>query len=137
MTDSRPVKTIPCHPVDAFVGRRVRDRRKLLKISLEGLASQLDVTLQQIQKYELGQNRLSASKLYDIAQALHVPPAFFYLGYEDDVCKDISQVAKPSALRLLGTEQGAQLAENFPRIRLSANRKKVLNLVRKLANSTS
>ena len=63
------------NPVDLHVGARVRMRRKLLGISQEKLAEELGLTFQQIQKYERGANRVSASKLYEIARALSTPVA--------------------------------------------------------------
>jgi len=68
------------HPVDLHVGRRLRGRRKLLKVSLETLAEAIGVAYQQLQKYELGRNRISASTLYRIAAALQTPIDYFYEG---------------------------------------------------------
>ncbi|MDP3750042.1 MAG: helix-turn-helix transcriptional regulator [Phenylobacterium sp.] len=68
------------HPVDLHVGRRVRGRRKLLRMSLENLAGDIGVAYQQLQKYELGHNRISASTLYRIAEALQTPIDYFYDG---------------------------------------------------------
>jgi len=69
-------------PVDIHVGRRIKIRRSMLKMSQEQLASLIGVTFQQIQKYESGANRVSASRLYDIACALNQPVAFFFEGIE-------------------------------------------------------
>ncbi len=68
------------HPIDIHVGKRLREARKELGISQDALANQLDnpITFQQIQKYERGSNRLSASKLWEFASALKVPPEFFF-----------------------------------------------------------
>jgi transcriptional regulator with XRE-family HTH domain len=68
------------NPVDLHVGGRVRMRRKLLGMSQEHLADALGLTFQQVQKYERGANRVSASKLYDMAKTLQVPVAFFFDG---------------------------------------------------------
>ena len=62
------------HPVDLGVGSRVRARRILMGMSQERLADQLGVTFQQVQKYEKGANRVSASRLHDISQILDVLP---------------------------------------------------------------
>ena len=59
------------NPVDLHVGGRVRMRRKLLGVSQEQLADSLGLTFQQVQKYERGANRVSASMLYDISRVLH------------------------------------------------------------------
>ena len=68
------------HPVDIHVGNRVRVRRMMLKISQSELAETLGLTYQQVQKYEKGANRISASMLYAISNALTVEPAFFFEG---------------------------------------------------------
>ena len=68
------------HPVDLHVGTRLRLRRKLLGMSLSTLADAVGLTFQQIQKYENGSNRVSASKLFEFAGALDVPVGFFFEG---------------------------------------------------------
>jgi transcriptional regulator with XRE-family HTH domain len=66
--------------VDQHVGNRVRMRRKMLGLTLQALAGALDLTFQQVQKYENGKNRVSASRLQHISQILKVPVAFFFEG---------------------------------------------------------
>jgi transcriptional regulator with XRE-family HTH domain len=66
------------HPVDVYVGSRVRQRRTLLGLSQEKLGDAIGLTFQQVQKYERGANRIGASRLYELAQILDVPVAFFY-----------------------------------------------------------
>lgn len=68
------------HPVDQHVGRLIRLRRKALGISQQRLAEAVGLTFQQVQKYERAANRISASKLYDIAAALEAPVESFYAG---------------------------------------------------------
>lgn len=77
------------HPVDIHVGKKVRHRRWLLGMSQTQLAEQVDIKFQQIQKYETGANRISASRLWDIATVLDVPVHFFFDGLED-VGNDVS-----------------------------------------------
>lgn len=79
-TMTQPGRGQTPHPVDLHVGRRVRGRRKLLRMSLENLAGDIGVAYQQLQKYELGHNRISASTLYRIAEALQTPIDYFYEG---------------------------------------------------------
>lgn len=67
------------HPVDIHVGKRVRMRRILLGVSQEQLGNALGLTFQQVQKYESGANRISASRLYELGQILDVPVSFFFL----------------------------------------------------------
>src|SRR5690606_42052795 len=66
------------NPVDVFVGSRVRLRRLMIGMSQEALADRLGVTFQQVQKYEKGTNRISASRLQAIADVFRVPPSFFF-----------------------------------------------------------
>ena len=66
------------HPVDIHVGRRVRMRRNEVGMSQTNLADGLGITFQQVQKYERGTNRISTSKLYEIAIALETPITYFF-----------------------------------------------------------
>ncbi|MBI1208437.1 MAG: helix-turn-helix domain-containing protein [Azospirillum sp.] len=65
-------------PIDAHVGSRVRLRRTLLGMSQEKLGEAIGLTFQQVQKYERGANRISASKLWQLSQVLDVPVSFFF-----------------------------------------------------------
>lgn len=71
------------HPVDVHVGKRLRHRRWMVGMTQQQLAEQVGIKFQQIQKYETGMNRVSASRLWDIAEAMDVPVAFFFEGIED------------------------------------------------------
>ena len=70
------------HPVDAHVGQRIRHRRWMLGITQQQLGDAVGIKFQQIQKYETGMNRVSASRLWDISKALDVPISFFFEGLE-------------------------------------------------------
>lgn len=122
------------NPVDLHVGGRVRMRRKLLGISQEQLADALGLTFQQVQKYERGANRVSASKLYEIAKTLQVPVAFFFDGLVDPVeglgPDEIGMKADETMQQFLGTPEGLELAELFPKIGRGRVRRQVLDLVR-------
>lgn len=65
-------------PIDVHVGKRLVLRRKLLNYTQHQVAEAVGVTFQQIQKYEQGVNRVSASRLYDLSRVLQVPIAFFF-----------------------------------------------------------
>ena len=65
-------------PVDVHVGQRIKGRRLILGISQERLGEALGITFQQVQKYEKGVNRVSASRLFSIAKALDVPVSYFF-----------------------------------------------------------
>ena len=73
------------HPVDIHVGQRVRQRRWMLGLTQHQLAEKVGIRFQQVQKYETGENRMSAGRLFDIAAALGVPVVFFYEGLEGGV----------------------------------------------------
>src|SRR5580658_7342364 len=68
------------NPIDKHVGSRVRMRRMMLSMSQEKLVNALDLTFQQVQKYEKGTNRIGASRLQQISETLQVPVAFFFEG---------------------------------------------------------
>jgi len=73
--------------IDAHVGNRMRMRRQIIGMSQEKLGELLGITFQQVQKYEKGSNRISASRLYSAAKTLGVPVQFFFEdlpGVEDD-----------------------------------------------------
>ncbi len=79
----RIVKDDGPHPIDVFVGRRVKERRTLEGMSQRTVATNLGLTFQQLRKYEIGTNRISASRLYELAQLLGVPVSYFYEGMEE------------------------------------------------------
>lgn len=77
------------HPIDIHVGSRVRLRRTLLGLSQGELAARLGLTFQQIQKYERGANRVSASRIFDMGRVLDVPVSFFFDDMPDDLANRI------------------------------------------------
>jgi transcriptional regulator with XRE-family HTH domain len=120
------------HRVDAAVGARIRLRRRLLGVTQQQLAEALGLTFQQVQKYERGTNRVSASKLYDIALTLEAPISFFFEepGESSVPEADEALAAEDSVRAFLMTTEGIELASLFPRIKRGALRKAVLNFVR-------
>ncbi len=125
------------NPVDIYVGARVRMRRKFLNLSQSDLADALKLTFQQVQKYERGSNRISASKLYQIAKMLHVPIAYFFDGYDEaGVAEGFSEAGpEQSVHQFLMTPEGIELANTFPRIRSSKIRRHILEMVKALAET--
>ncbi len=71
------------HPIDVHVGSRVRSRRTLLGLNQTQLGEKLGLSFQQIQKYERGSNRISASRLYQMSRILDVPVSFFFDGLDE------------------------------------------------------
>jgi transcriptional regulator with XRE-family HTH domain len=84
------------HPsdIDRVVGQRVRWRRRELKLTQEKLGDLLDLTFQQVQKYEKGVNRISAGRLYEVASVLGVPVTYFYDGAEEYLAMERSGLAE-------------------------------------------
>src|SRR5579864_6598764 len=118
------------NPVDLHVGARVRMRRRLQGVSQEKLADALGLTFQQVQKYERGANRVSASKLYEIAACLKTPVAYFFEGLVDPSSPDSDAGAsgpEQSVHRFLMTPEGLELAKAFPRLPHGRVRRRVLD----------
>ncbi len=85
------------NPVDLHIGQRVRHRRWLLGMTQQQLAQAVGIRFQQIQKYESGANRISASRLWDLARALEMPVSFFFEGLAGD--KDAATSADDGLLQ--------------------------------------
>ncbi len=77
------------HPVDVHVGKRIRHRRWMNGTTQQQLAEKVGIKFQQIQKYETGMNRVSASRLWDIGRALGVQVAFFFEGLDSSIAEDL------------------------------------------------
>jgi transcriptional regulator with XRE-family HTH domain len=122
------------HPTDAHVGRRLRLRRTLLKISQNELASTLGLTNQQIQKYENGSNKISASRLHTLAEILSVQVQFFF----DDMPKSADPgdgvVEEPGVPQSDRTPEGARLRYAFSRITDLPTRRHLTELVETIAD---
>ena len=96
--------------IDVHVGKRIRLRRNILHITQQQLAEMLGLTFQQVQKYEKGFNRVSASRLWDISRVLDVPMNFFF----EDIDENIAEQS-PRMLLLTPAEK-AILRENRPKV---------------------
>ena len=119
------------NPIDIYVGSRVRMYRTLKGLTQEALGEALGLTFQQIQKYEKGLNRIGASRLWDISQALGIPVAYFYEGISEETKKLSPRNIQASAienLTLKAQEEKELLLEN------PLNRKETLELVRAYYN---
>jgi transcriptional regulator with XRE-family HTH domain len=133
MDDSLGIDRGP-NPVDLHVGARIRMRRKLLGVSQERLAEQLGLTFQQVQKYERGANRVSASKLYEIARALQTSVSYFFEGLADTAEPGLDVAGQEFMHQLVMTPEGMELATLFPRLKRGRVRRRVLDLVRALTD---
>jgi len=126
------------NPIDRHVGSRVRMRRMLAGMSQEKLGTALELTFQQVQKYEKGTNRIGASRLQQISRILSVPVEFFFEGApQSPEPGEAGGFAEPSQTSyvadFLATGEGVQLNRAFVRIRDPKVRRKVVDLVAALA----
>ena len=121
--------------VDIHVGARIRMRRRFLGLTQQQLAEHLGLTFQQVQKYERGANRVSASKLYEIARALQTPVPYFFEGLTESgqTGTDEARGAELSIREFLLTSEGQELASLYPQIQHARLRRQVLELVRTIA----
>ena len=108
---SKPARQLrgKSNAVDAHVGNRVRIRRALLGMTQEKLADAIGLAFQQIQKYDRGANRISASRLFDIASVLEVPVSFFF----EDLPEDLASLApgiSPGPVSIPPRSEGDPLA---------------------------
>jgi len=117
------------HPLDIALGSRIRLRRRELGLSQEQLARQIGITFQQVQKYEHGANRVSFSRLVEIAQALRC--GVIDLIGDLDKSKDSSLFARHIAR--LNEPGAAELLEAYSAIKSPKHRRAILNLAKQLA----
>lgn len=130
-------KKVP-NPIDIHVGSRVKLRRTMLGLSQEKLGDSLGVTFQQVQKYEKGTNRIGASRLQKISDILKTPISFFFenapgpdqptpvQGFGEDEQQDY-------VVDFLASTEGLHLNRAFVKIKDPVVRKKIVELVRSLA----
>ena len=120
--------------VDAHVGHRIRLRRTLIGMTQEGLGEAVGLTFQQIQKYENGDNRVSASRLYAISQALDVPIAYFFDEMSDQLqMRHGSAVEVPNPDESLTRRKTLELVRAFYRIEDPGVRERLFELAKALA----
>src|ERR1700752_4322855 len=122
------------NPIDVQVGNRVRIRRMLIGMSQEKLGDLLGLTFQQVQKYEKGVNRIGAGRLYEVARILGVPIDFFYEGVGSAPHASGFAEAGPPVMEFVSSGEGLQLSLAFMKIKDPKVRRRVLELVKSLAN---
>ena len=133
------VQRLP-NPVDGHGGSRVRMRRMMLGMSQGKLGDALGITFQQIQKYEKGTNRISASKLQQICVILQVPVSFFF----EDIPASKQLAARAADARseididgFLASRDGLALTRAFMRIDDAKLRRRVVDLVEQIEKNES
>lgn len=116
------------HPVDAHVGKRIRHRRWMVGMTQQQLADKVGIKFQQIQKYETGMNRVSASRLWDIADSLGVQISFFFEGLSENE-------AAPSAQGdMMADKEALELVRSYYAIP-EAQRRRLFDLARVLSDA--
>ena len=119
------------HPVDVHVGKRIRHRRWLVGMTQQQLAESVGIKFQQIQKYETGANRVSASRLWDIADALDVEVSFFFEGLDHDGDNKCETDMIPADL--LGDKEALDLIRSYYAIPEN-QRRRLFDLARVLSD---
>jgi transcriptional regulator with XRE-family HTH domain len=128
------------NPIDKHVGNRIRLRRMMLGMSQGTLGTALGLTFQQVQKYEKGANRVGASRLQQISQALEVPVAFFFEGapaLPGRLGPGSDGPAPVDVSNFLTTSEGLALTQAFMRIKDASLRRRIVDLVQGIAGENS
>ena len=120
------------HPVDDHVGKRLRQRRWLAGMTQQQLAEKVGIKFQQIQKYETGANRVSASRLWDISEVFDVPVAYFFEGIEASEALNTKDENIPADL--LGDKEAMDLIRSYYSIPEN-QRKRLFELARVLSDA--
>jgi len=118
------------HPVDVHVGKRVRHRRWMVGMTQQQLADKVGIKFQQIQKYETGMNRISASRLWDIADALSVPINFFFEGLDSHSAAQVEEVTGD----ILADKEALLLVRSYYSIP-EAQRRRLFDLAKVLSDA--
>lgn len=131
--------------IDMHVGKRVRLRRTLMGMSKEQLGDNLDITFQQVQKYERGSNRISASRLWDISQILDVPISFFFNDMSENTMRNsprrisrgcgATDVDVEIVTDLMARRETLELVRTYYTIRNPAVRKRIAEMVKSIATT--
>lgn len=114
--------------IDLHVGKRLRRRRRLLGLTQQQLAESVGIRLQQIQKYECGANRVSASRLFELAESLDVPVQYFYEGLSQ---RDEAANEPTLAADILSQKETVDLIRAYYRLG-ERPRKRLLELAKSL-----
>ena len=124
------------NPIDKHVGSRVRMRRMMLGMSQTNLADAFGLTFQQVQKYEKGTNRISASRLLQTAHVLQVPVTFLFEGAQSvpGALQVKGAAPSPAFVSDFATSEGPALTKAFPQIKDRKLRRCIVDLVEGIAD---
>ena len=115
------------HPVDIHVGQQLKRMRILRNLTQTDVAQGLKISFQQVQKYELGRNRISASRLFELSHILNVPPAFFFEGLENS----------PNESERALDDEATKIASMFTRIEDARLRTQIRTFINELASTAT
>jgi len=121
------------HPVDMHVGKRIRHRRWLVGVTQQQLAEKVGIKFQQIQKYETGANRVSASRLWDIAEALEADVGFFFAGMEGEEAVQLNTTDSAVPSDILNDKEALDLVRSYYSIP-EEQRRRLFDLARVLSD---
>ena len=119
------------HPVDVHVGKRIRHRRWMVGMTQQQLAEKVGIKFQQIQKYETGMNRVSASRLWDISDALGVDVSFFFDGLNE---VEVPETRDGVPSDLLADKEALELVRSYYAIPEN-QRRRLFDLARVLSDA--
>lgn len=124
--------------MDAYIGSRLRQWRRTMDVDANTLAARVGITYQQLQKYEKGMNRISATRLFAIARELNVPVSYFFqdLGTGETSEAPASDALSQDYRAQLANGSGTEALKHYVAIKDPDVRKAVLNLLRTLASDT-
>lgn len=127
------------NPIDIEVGSKIRLRRNFMGMSQTELGDKLGITFQQVQKYEKGTNRVSASRLKDISRVLDMPVAFFFEELSDVAGEENGEKHHTAQLQdhmsFITTGEGVKLIRCYTSIKDPKVRAKAFELIKALANT--
>lgn len=139
-------KELDVNLLDKYVGKRLKLRRVMLRMSQEELASMIGVTFQQVQKYESGANRISASRLFIISKVLQVDVSFFFYGLEEAIPEvvdafnhntDVNHVSEEEVVfdDPMNNTETLRLVNAYWRINDTDKRQKILDFIVSMTGS--
>lgn len=126
------------HPVDVHVGKRIRHRRWMVGMTQQQLAERVGIKFQQIQKYETGMNRVSASRLWDISEALSVQVSYFFDGMEAEAAQapEASEATSVPPGDILSDKEALELIRSYYAIPEN-QRRRLFDLARVLSETAA
>lgn len=146
MTQNKPKRLMSeasLKHIDEYVGKQLRLRRTFLGISQEKLGASMDLTFQQVQKYEKGLNRISAGRLYEISKILSVPISYFFDDIDNNLNKlktipytpGLAEEKSDFDYNPMKKKESVDLLRAYYNIKSPAVAKKILDLVKAVASS--